>query len=67
METTHQMWAGYRLTGFYDPAVPYANPLAGMKYNNFPIVQCSLGITLNQYPHVPLKDTVTLPNFNRIL
>lgn len=57
------MWAGYQLTGFYDPATPNGNPLVGMRYNNSPIVNCSVDITLNQYPNALLQDLVVSPDF----
>ena len=54
------MWAGYQMTGFYDPQNPNANPLDGLKYNSFPIINCSLDITLLQFPNAPLQDSVIL-------
>lgn len=57
------MWGGYQILGFYDPKVPDDNQLAGLKYGDSSIVNCSLEINLNQYPDVPLVDSVKLSWF----
>ena len=64
VDTTNKMWAGYLMTGFYDPAFPNGNPLQGLKYNNFPLVNCTVDIILNQYPNGPLQDSVISPVFD---
>jgi len=48
------MWPGYQLITFYDPL----SPDDGMRYSMSQIVNCSMDITLNQYPDVPLQDSV---------
>jgi hypothetical protein len=50
------LWPGYQLTYFSDPR----SPIDGMNYNSSPIINCTdLNINLNQYPNIPLQDTVT--------
>ena len=67
LDTTNEMWPGYQLIGYYDPAVPNNTTIAGMKYNNFQIVNCSVRqVVLNQYPNMPLKDLVISPEFTQI-
>lgn len=63
VDTSNQMWGGYQILGFYDPKVPDDNQLVGLKYGDSSIVNCSLAINLNQYPDVPLLDSVNLSWF----
>ena len=49
------MWPGYQLVSFYEDG----GPDDGLKYDSSSIVNCSLDITLSQFPNAPLLDWVT--------